>query len=72
MPINAVKQKRNTQPCSAMVASVEQSSTALPADAVELRQTQAYGEKLRCGRAFLNLVLINVATGINQHRLRQM
>ncbi|MBF2003272.1 MAG: helix-turn-helix transcriptional regulator [Synechococcales cyanobacterium M58_A2018_015] len=32
---------------------------------------QAYAEKLRSSRVFLNLVLANVATGINQHRLRQ-
>ncbi|NJL41922.1 MAG: hypothetical protein HC899_38625 [Leptolyngbyaceae cyanobacterium SM1_4_3] len=35
-------------------------------------QVQDYGQKLRSGKSFLNLVLVNVATGINQHRLRQM
>ncbi|WAL60540.1 helix-turn-helix domain-containing protein [Thermocoleostomius sinensis] len=32
---------------------------------------QAYAEQLRSSKAFLQLVLINVATGINHHRLRR-
>lgn len=35
-------------------------------------QVKAYAEKLRSSKSFLNLVLVNVATGINQHRLRQI
>ncbi len=35
-------------------------------------QVREYAEKLRRGKAFLNLVLVHVATGINQHRLRQI
>lgn len=57
---------------SVVVVSVEQSSTSLPDIAVDAVRLQTYVEKLRCSRSFLNLVLINVATGINQHRLRQM
>jgi hypothetical protein len=35
-------------------------------------QIPQYAEKLRRSKAFLNLVLVHVATGINQHRLRQL
>jgi hypothetical protein len=38
--------------------------------AVERDRVQSYAEQLRSSKAFLNLVLINVATGINQQRLR--
>lgn len=37
----------------------------------ETSRIQEYATKLRNGKSFLNLVLVNVATGINQHRLRQ-
>lgn len=33
---------------------------------------QAFAAKLRAGKSFLHLVLINVASGINQHRMRQL
>lgn len=72
MPTSVVKRKKNTQPCSALVVSVEENTTALLSSAIDTVQLQEYAEKLRCGKAFLNLVLVNVATGINQHRLRQM
>lgn len=72
MPTTAVKRKKKMQPCSAVVVSVDPAATALPDVAVDVTRLQAYVEKLRCSRSFLNLVLINVATGINQHRLRQM
>jgi hypothetical protein len=39
---------------------------------VETTQVNEYAEKLRREKSFLNLVLMNVATGINQHRLRQL
>lgn len=39
---------------------------------METSRVQEYADKLRQGRSFLNLVLVNVATGINQHRLRQI
>ncbi len=39
---------------------------------LELSQVQEYADKLRRGKSFLNLILVNVATGINQHRLRQL
>lgn len=35
-------------------------------------RTQAVVEKLRQGKSFVNLVMANVAAGINQHRLRQL
>jgi hypothetical protein len=35
-------------------------------------RVKEYAERLRRSKAFLNLVLVNVATGINQHRLRQI
>jgi len=54
------------------VAKHEEDLPPLSKSAVSVVQLQEYAEKLRCGRSFLNLVLINVATGINQHRLRQM
>ena len=57
---------------SSVVASVEQAAIVLPNVAIDVVRLQTYVGKLRCGRSFLNLVLINVATGINQHRLRQM
>jgi Helix-turn-helix len=72
MPTHVIKRKKNAKPGSAVVVLTEQTSTALSDDAVETVQLQAYAEKLRCSRSFLNLVLINVATGINQHRLRQI
>lgn len=72
MSISVVKRKKYTQPSSTVVVPVEQISASLPDVAVDVVRLQAYVEKLRCGRSFLNLVLINVATGINQHRLRQM
>lgn len=72
MSIGVVKRKKYTQPSSTVVVSVDQVSAALPDVAVDVVRLQAYVEKLRCSRSFLNLVLINVATGINQHRLRQM
>jgi hypothetical protein len=71
MPTNIVKRK-NTQPCSEVVILTEESSDFLLGGVVDGVQLQAYAEKLRCGKSFLNLVLINVATRINQHRLRQM
>lgn len=72
MTRSVVKRKKSTQPCSAAALSVEQASTALSDVAVDRVRLQTYVERLRRGRSFLNLVLINVATGINQHRLRQM
>ncbi len=46
------------------------------ADLIPLYQKNSrvdeYAAKLRLGKSFLNLVLVNVATGINQHRLRQI
>ncbi|MBI4784524.1 MAG: helix-turn-helix transcriptional regulator [Oscillatoriophycideae cyanobacterium NC_groundwater_1537_Pr4_S-0.65um_50_18] len=51
---------------------MEQAAIVLPNVAIDVVRLQTYVGKLRCGRSFLNLVLINVATGINQHRLRQM
>lgn len=35
-------------------------------------QVRQYAERLRRGKSFLNLVLVHVATGINQYRLRQL
>ena len=67
-----VKHKKDMQPCSTVVGSTEHSQPVLSEVASDEIRLQAYVEKLRCGKSFLNLILINVATGINQHRLRQM
>ncbi len=72
MPTNGVKCKSDTQSRSTVVVSVEQSSIASSDEIVDVARLRTYMEKLRCGKSFLNLVLINVATGINQYRLRQM
>lgn len=37
---------------------------------ISVDQVQAYAAKLKADRSFLNLLLMNVATGINQFRLR--
>ncbi|MDX2242380.1 MAG: helix-turn-helix transcriptional regulator [Leptolyngbyaceae cyanobacterium bins.302] len=42
-------------------------SMSLP---VDQKQVRDYAAKLKSGKSFLNLVLVNVATGINQFRLR--
>jgi hypothetical protein len=67
MPTGVVKHKKNTQLCSAVSAP-----ESIAPNGIDPNRLHAYAERLRCARAFLNLVLINVATGINQHRLRQM
>lgn len=72
MSTSVAKRKKNTQPCSAIASLAEQSAAALPDVVVDEVRLQTYAERLRRGKSFLNLVLINVATGINQHRLRQM
>lgn len=72
MPTSAAKPKKSLKSYSAVIRSGEQSSASPLSAVVDEVQVQEYAEKLRCGKAFLNLVLINVATGINQHRLRQM
>lgn len=43
--------------------------TASELASISLEQVQPYAAKLKAGKSFLNLVLVNVATGINQFRL---
>jgi len=72
MPTSIVKCKKDRQSHPTIVVSVDQDAGLPPNAVVDVAELRAYVEKLRCGRSFLNLILINVATGINQHRLRQM
>ncbi|MEP0919566.1 helix-turn-helix domain-containing protein [Leptolyngbya sp. DQ-M1] len=39
---------------------------------ISSERVHQYAEKLRSGKSFLNLILVHVATGINQYRLRQL
>ncbi|MGJ3250804.1 MAG: helix-turn-helix domain-containing protein [Elainellaceae cyanobacterium] len=71
MPPKVAKHKRSPQSCSAVVVS-EKTGFSIEKERVDTVQVSEYAEKLRHGKAFLNLVLVNVATGINQHRLRQL
>jgi hypothetical protein len=50
-------------------ALTEPLSPDLTSVSLEQQQVQAYATKLKTGKSFLNLVLVNVATGINQFRL---
>lgn len=71
MPPKVARRQKNAQPCSAVVVS-DQDSSPSGEGIVDLGRFSQYGEKLRRGKAFRNLVLVNVATGINQHRLHQI
>ena len=79
MLVTAVKPKENPLP-QPELASGEQSPDLESQNTgdddllgVSTRdRVRDYAERLRRGRSFLNLVLIHVATGINQHRLRQL
>ncbi|MBD3886821.1 helix-turn-helix transcriptional regulator [Phormidium tenue FACHB-886] len=44
-------------------------SSELAAVSLDQNQVQTYATKLKMGKSFLNLVLVHVATGINQFRL---
>lgn len=44
-------------------------SSNLALVSLDQKQVQDYAAKLKAGKSFLNLVLVNVATGINQFRL---
>jgi hypothetical protein len=72
MLTNAVDQAKSTQSLSTSVVSDATDSAFCLEIAVNANRVQEYVEKLRCGKSFLNLILVNVATGINQHRLRQI
>lgn len=47
----------------------ESLSSNLASVSLDQKQVQDYAAKLKAGKSFLNLVLVNVATGINQFRL---
>lgn len=49
--------------------SPDLTSVSLDAVSLDQEQVQGYATKLKTGKSFLNLVLVNVATGINQFRL---
>lgn len=81
--MTAVKHKKNKlpQPESATLEEGFALRSALPnsvASQIGVESTSVpeqihdYAERLRRGKSFLNLVLVHVATGINQHRLRQL
>jgi hypothetical protein len=63
--MTSVKRKKDE---SAITAALPLMAAESALDAI----TSNYAEKLRRGKSFLNLVLIHVATGINQSRLRQL
>lgn len=67
-PRTTSKKKRSPDPFPAVASEC---STWVDAE-VDTTQVSEYAEKLRREKSFLNLVLMNVATGINQHRLRQL
>lgn len=47
----------------------ESLATDVPSASLAPNQIKTYAAKLKTGKVFLNLVLVNVATGINQYRL---
>ncbi|MBD1865370.1 MULTISPECIES: helix-turn-helix transcriptional regulator [Trichocoleus] len=71
MPMSAANREEDKHSYSATVILEESSAALSPHAIVEISTAPEYAEKLRQGKSFLNLVLVNVATGINQHRLRQ-
>jgi hypothetical protein len=67
VPVNQLDQLNelalNLTPISTELLSTEAASGLLA------QQIQDYAAKLKTGKSFLNLVLVHVATGINQYRL---
>lgn len=49
--------------------STESLASASLSSSLDQQQVQVYAAKLKTGKSFLNLVLVHVATGINQFRL---
>ena len=70
--MNAANREEDVHLSNATVLLEEDSHLLSPNYGLETSRVQKYAEKLRQGGSFLNLILVNVATGINQHRLRQM
>jgi hypothetical protein len=68
MPSSAAARKKKSQPITPSVLEDIDASSRCH----ESNQVDEYAAKLRLGKSFLNLVLVNVATGINQYRLRQI
>lgn len=68
--MNVVKRKKS-QSCNAAIP-LEEDVVSFAEIAIETTRVQEYADKLRRNRSLLNLILVNVATGINQHRLRQI
>jgi len=71
MSISNTQRKANMSPPSKTL-TLKNDSAECSEVLSDAAQVTEYAEKLRRGKSFLNLVLMNVATGINQHRLRQL
>lgn len=69
--MSAVNPDQDLHLYSATVVLAEESSIS-PSEPLATDLVQSYADKLRRSKAFLNLVLVNVAIGINQHRLAQI
>jgi hypothetical protein len=67
--MDVAKHQRKRQECSKLM---QEQTVASQLASLDRTQVLRYAEKLRENKAFLNLVLVNVAVGINQHRLRQL
>src|SRR3712207_6812372 len=72
MPMSAANQEKDIHLGNTTILLEEESRMLSSNQRVEAGRVQEYAEKLRQGSSFVNLILVNVATGINQHRLRQM
>lgn len=70
------KRSKPTAPPKAAASLIAEKPSSPLVPTVEIvaeqEQLQAFIAKLRTGKSFLHLVLINVATGINQYRMRQL
>jgi hypothetical protein len=72
MATSTTSHEQSVQPCSESRPTEVESPDLCLKVFLDVDQVKDYAEKLRSSKSFLNLVLINVATGINQHRLRQI
>ncbi|HEY9748594.1 MAG TPA: helix-turn-helix transcriptional regulator [Allocoleopsis sp.] len=72
MPMSVANHEEDIGSGNSTVVWQETSRVLSSSPRIETSRVQEYADKLRQGRSFLNLVLVNVATGINQHRLRQI
>lgn len=74
MPSSKRSKTAKPSPAVASSSSGTTCSTLTPTVSVvpEDERLQVFATRLRSGKSFLNLILINVATGINQYRMRQL